>query len=81
VLQCAEDEHTRNVVRENEGLESLVKLVSNVERQSDKPLLAAVTGAIWKCAGCPPSTKKLVELNAVAILAKLLTDPDREVGA
>lgn len=45
--QCAEDEQTRKAVYDCGGLDTLVSLLS---RQDNKKLLAAVTGAIWKCA-------------------------------
>ena len=45
--QCAEDEGTRKAVYDCGGLDTLVSLLS---RQDNKKLLAAVTGAIWKCA-------------------------------
>ena len=47
IWQCAEDEITRELVRKHNGLDPLVALLA----QSDnKELLAAATGAIWKCA-------------------------------
>lgn len=45
-LQCAEDKRTRDLVRQYEGLQPLVSLLSNAD---NKQLLAATTGAIWKC--------------------------------
>uniref|UniRef100_A0A8K9UXR2 Outer dynein arm docking complex subunit 2 n=1 Tax=Oncorhynchus mykiss TaxID=8022 RepID=A0A8K9UXR2_ONCMY len=43
---CAEDKRTRDLVRQYEGLPSLVTLLSQAD---NKQLLAATTGAIWKC--------------------------------
>ena len=45
-FQCAEDNETRDLVRKYGGLDPLVSLSFNVE---NKELLAAATGAIWKC--------------------------------
>lgn len=45
-LQCAEDKQTRDLVRKYKGLKPLVSLLSKVD---NKQLLAAATGAIWKC--------------------------------
>ena len=45
-FQCAEDDDTRDLVRKYGGLDPLVSLSFNVE---NKELLAAATGAIWKC--------------------------------
>ncbi|KAG6929907.1 armadillo repeat containing 4, partial [Chelydra serpentina] len=47
IFKCAEDEETRDLVRHHGGLQPLATLLSNSE---NKELLAAVTGAIWKCA-------------------------------
>lgn len=46
-IQCAEDKETRDLVRQHGGLQPLSALLGNSE---NKRLLAAVTGAIWKCA-------------------------------
>lgn len=45
--QCAVDEQARKAVYDCGGLDTLVSLLS---RRDNKKLLAAVTGAIWKCA-------------------------------
>ena len=46
LLQCAEDKQTRDLVRQYQGLQPLVSLLSKAD---NKQLLAATTGAIWKC--------------------------------
>ncbi len=46
-LQCAEDKEIRDLVRKNLGLHPLHDLLLQSE---NKALLAAATGAIWKCA-------------------------------
>jgi len=46
-FQCAEDKEIRDLVRKNLGLRPLHDLLQQSE---NKALLAAVTGAIWKCA-------------------------------
>lgn len=45
-LQCAEDKQTRDLVRKYKGLQPLVSLLAKAD---NKQLLAAATGAIWKC--------------------------------
>lgn len=45
-MQCAEGKQTRDLVREYKGLQPLASLLS---KASNKQLLAAATGAIWKC--------------------------------
>lgn len=64
-FQCAEDNETRELVRKFGGLDPLVSLSFNVE---NKELLAAATGAIWKCSiNLENVTRwdKLVENNQV----------------
>ena len=45
-FQCAEEEATRTLVREHDGLEPLASLL---KCKDDKDLLCATTGAVWKC--------------------------------
>jgi len=45
----------------------------------DKNLLAAVTGAIWKCAISSENVRRLDELLTVRILVQLLEDEHEEV--
>lgn len=45
-FQCAEDQQTRVLVHKYKGLQPLVSLLS---KAGNKQLLAAATGAIWKC--------------------------------
>ena len=47
IFKCAEDEATRQLVAKFDGISPLVQLLQNA---TNKPLLAAATGAIWKCA-------------------------------
>ncbi|KAF3703394.1 Armadillo repeat-containing protein 4 [Channa argus] len=44
--ECAEDKQTRDLVCKYKGLQPLVSLLGKV---NNKQLLAAATGAIWKC--------------------------------
>ncbi|KAL4593405.1 armadillo repeat-containing protein 4, partial [Arapaima gigas] len=46
IFKCAEDKKTRDFVRQYEGLRPLVDLL---KVSANKQLLAAATGAIWKC--------------------------------
>lgn len=56
-----------------------MKLAKDVSMWDDKPLLAAVTGAIWKCAISPENVRRLDELNTVSTLVSLLSDENDEV--
>ncbi|NXC81974.1 ARMC4 protein, partial [Cercotrichas coryphoeus] len=76
IFKCAEDEETRDLVRKHEGLQPLSDLLGNSE---NKQLLAAVTGAIWKCAISRENVLKFQEYKTVETLVTLLTDQPEEV--
>lgn len=75
--QCAEEKETRDLVRQYGGLQPLVKLLQDSE---NKELLAAATGAIWKCAISPENVQKFQELKAIDNLVNLLNDQPEEVS-
>ncbi|KAJ4433774.1 hypothetical protein ANN_16086 [Periplaneta americana] len=79
IFKCAQDSITRDLVRQHGGLDPLVKLAKDKSIWEDKPLLAAVTGAIWKCAISPENVRRLDELSTVDTLVALLQDEDEEV--
>lgn len=60
------------------GLHPLVNLLNNVD---NKELLAASTGAIWKCAISAENVQKFQELKAIDLLVNLLNDQPEEVCA
>lgn len=60
-------------------MDPLITLIRDEGNTADKELLAAVTGAIWKCATDPDNVRRLNELNTINILVQLLTDEDEEV--
>lgn len=47
------------MVRESKGLEPLVAIAKEKNIRENKPLLAAATGAIWKCAASDENVKVL----------------------
>uniref|UniRef100_A0A674H229 Outer dynein arm docking complex subunit 2 n=1 Tax=Taeniopygia guttata TaxID=59729 RepID=A0A674H229_TAEGU len=76
IFKCAEDEEIRDLVRKHEGLQPLSVLLDNSE---NKQLLAAVTGAIWKCAISRENVLKFQEYKTVETLVTLLTNQPEEV--
>ncbi|XP_066242969.1 outer dynein arm-docking complex subunit 2 isoform X2 [Saccopteryx leptura] len=76
IYQCAEDEETRDLVRLHGGLRPLASLLNNTD---NKERLAAVTGAIWKCAISKENVTKFREYRAIETLVGLLTDQPEEV--
>ncbi|NXP10568.1 ARMC4 protein, partial [Thinocorus orbignyianus] len=76
IFKCAEDKETRDLVRQHGGLAALSALLGNSE---NKQLLAAVTGAIWKCAISGENVSKFRECKTIEALVGLLTDQPEEV--
>ncbi|NXH75803.1 ARMC4 protein, partial [Hydrobates tethys] len=76
IFKCAEDKETRDLVRQHGGLQPLSVLLGNSE---NKQLLAAVTGAIWKCAISGENVSKFREYKVIEALVGLLTDQPEEV--
>ncbi|XP_032561412.1 armadillo repeat-containing protein 4 [Chiroxiphia lanceolata] len=76
IFKCAEDKQIRDLVRQHGGLQPLSILLDNSE---NKKLLAAVTGAIWKCAISIENVSKFREYQTIETLVGLLTDQPEEV--
>ncbi|NXD64065.1 ARMC4 protein, partial [Eolophus roseicapillus] len=76
IFKCAADKETRDLVRQHGGLQPLSVLLANSE---NKQLLAAVTGAIWKCAISEENVAKFREYKVIETLVGLLTDQPEEV--
>uniref|UniRef100_A0ACB8FVT3 Armadillo repeat-containing protein 4 n=2 Tax=Sphaerodactylus townsendi TaxID=933632 RepID=A0ACB8FVT3_9SAUR len=76
IFKCAEDQETRDLVRQHGGLKPLATMLANSDK---KELLAAVTGAIWKCAISEENVTKFREYKAIEALVGLLTDQPEEV--
>ena len=71
IFKCAVDTETRDIVRNNNGLEPLASLLS----RSDNPdLMWSVTGAIWKCStDHADNVKTFGDLKVVEQLVSLLS--------
>uniref|UniRef100_A0A4W6G7U3 Outer dynein arm docking complex subunit 2 n=1 Tax=Lates calcarifer TaxID=8187 RepID=A0A4W6G7U3_LATCA len=76
IFKCAEDKQTRDLVRKYKGLQPLVSLLA---KANNKQLLAAATGAIWKCSISIENVAKFQEHKALETLVGLLTDQPEEV--
>ena len=59
------------------GLDPLVSLLSS---NDNKELLAAATGAIWKCAISTENVMRFQELKAIDLLVALLNNQPEEVS-
>ncbi|EPZ31271.1 Beta Catenin-related Armadillo repeat-containing protein [Rozella allomycis CSF55] len=76
IFKCAEDEETRVLVNEHGGLAPLVQLL---DHKSNRELLIASTGAIWKCAHSPQNVDKFNSLKTVKKLVGLIADQPEDV--
>lgn len=63
-------------MRQYGGLDPMVGLLSNME---NKELLAAATGAIWKCSISQENVARFQELKAIELLVALLNNQPEEV--
>ncbi|KAH9496197.1 Armadillo repeat-containing protein 4 [Bulinus truncatus] len=77
IFKCAEEKETRDLVRQYGGLDPLVGLLTS--GVNDKQLLAAATGAIWKCSISPENVQRFQELKAIDLLVGLLNNQPEEV--
>lgn len=77
IFKCAEEKETRDLVRQYGGLDPLVGLLSS--GTDDKQLLAAATGAIWKCSISHENVQRFQELKAIELLVGLLNNQPEEV--
>ncbi|KAJ8952832.1 hypothetical protein NQ318_008153, partial [Aromia moschata] len=67
IFKCSENALTRDMVRKSGGLDPLVAMAKNPKTKEDKPLLAAVTGAIWKTAMSPENVERFDQLKTVEV--------------
>ncbi|KAF5307658.1 hypothetical protein FQR65_LT06713 [Abscondita terminalis] len=74
IFKCSANPVSRDQVREAGGLDPLVNLAKDEETRNDKPLLAAITGAIWKSAISPENVKRLDQLKTVATLVSIISN-------
>jgi hypothetical protein len=85
IFKCAEEgkvydelilDEARNLVRQYNGLTPLVILLDNT---SDKDLLAAATGAVWKCAQNLENVAAFTKLNTIKKLVALMENQPEDV--
>uniref|UniRef100_A0A8D8B3Q8 Armadillo repeat-containing protein 4 n=2 Tax=Culex pipiens TaxID=7175 RepID=A0A8D8B3Q8_CULPI len=79
IFKCASDKTASDMVRDSGGLEPLVGIAKDKTVRDNKPLLAAATGALWKCAASEANVKKLDQLKTVQVLVQLLNDESEDV--
>lgn len=79
IYGCAEDAETRDLVREANGLVPLVAMAKDPIYEKHKNTLAAITGAIWKCAANKKNITKFNGLYTVQVMVSLLKDDSEDV--
>lgn len=78
IFKCAANKTTRDMVREAGGLDPLCKLVQNEQVKANKRLLAAVTGAIWKCAKSLENVTRFNQNGLLQSVVPLLEEHEDE---
>ncbi|XP_011152258.1 armadillo repeat-containing protein gudu [Harpegnathos saltator] len=78
IFKCASNQETRNRVRKSGGLDPLCRLVQSDLVRANKHLLAAVTGAVWKCAMSPENVTRFNQNDLVTLLVPLLEENEDE---
>uniref|UniRef100_A0A8C6S616 Armadillo repeat containing 4 n=1 Tax=Neogobius melanostomus TaxID=47308 RepID=A0A8C6S616_9GOBI len=76
IFKCAEDEKTRELIYQYKGPQRLAQLLSKAD---NKPLLAAATGAIWKCSLSQKNVTKFQEHRVLESLVALMSEQPEEV--
>ena len=76
IFHCAEDDLTRTLIRQHNGLEPLVRLIKFTDNVS---MLDGVTGAIWKVAIDRENCKVFKDLKLCESLVPLLHSQPEEV--
>ncbi|XP_068438498.1 outer dynein arm-docking complex subunit 2 isoform X2 [Clinocottus analis] len=77
IFKCAEEKQTRDLVRLYKGLQPLVLLL---KKANNKPLLAAATGAIWKCSISVENVAEIIDqLDGLRLVWSLLKNPNTDV--
>lgn len=61
IYKCSVNKIASEMVRQSHGLEQLVTIIKDKNIRDDKPLLAATTGAIWKCSIASKENKKQLD--------------------
>ncbi|XP_043282082.1 armadillo repeat-containing protein gudu [Venturia canescens] len=78
IYKCGSNKLTRDMVREAGGLDPVVKLVESEEIRENKPLLAAVTGAMWQCSMSSENVGRFNRHELVGSLVGLLDENEDE---
>ncbi|TRY78815.1 hypothetical protein TCAL_06231 [Tigriopus californicus] len=74
IFRLAEEKESRQLVRAHGGLEPLVILIDETANHENRELMAAVSGAIWKCAFSAENVTKFQDLGLVEVLIRILKD-------
>ncbi|XP_076302300.1 LOW QUALITY PROTEIN: armadillo repeat-containing protein gudu-like, partial [Lasioglossum baleicum] len=82
IFKCGPNKVARDVVRQTSGLDLMCKFLQEEEVRTNKRLLAAITGGIWKCALSKENVVRFNQNGLVAALVPFLEEhEDEEVQA
>ena len=76
IFKCAEEDETCVLVRQYNGIQPLVNLLDSV---SNKDLLVAATGAVWKCAQNVENVAAFVKIGTIKKLVGLMENQPEDV--
>lgn len=79
IFKCGDNPAIRNIIRENNGLKPLKDLLDSTDSLQNKPLLSAITGAIWKCAIDAENVVIFRDIGVVQNLVSLCASQPEEV--
>jgi armadillo repeat-containing protein 4 len=76
IFKCAEEDETCVLVRQYQGIQPLVNLLAST---SNKDLLVAATGAVWKCAQNVENVAAFVKIGTIKKLVSLMENQPEDV--
>ncbi|CAG7823011.1 unnamed protein product [Allacma fusca] len=79
IYMCAEDEESRETVFRLGAIDPLILIIQDPALRKNKPLIAAATGAIWKCATSICTMPHYLSKGLVDLLTSLLEDEPEEI--
>ncbi|CAH1101406.1 unnamed protein product [Psylliodes chrysocephalus] len=78
IFKCGHNSLIREMVRQSGGLDPLVKMIRDTKSREDKPLMTAVTGAIWMLAKTKENVQRFDVLKTVECLVRMLENIDED---
>lgn len=74
VAQCGKSPNASKLIQKNDGLKSIVNILSNESYHKNNELMLAVTGAAYTCAKHIENAQQFNKLNVLPLLTRFLSD-------